>query len=46
MKCNDVCNGNGGRGENGDKDGNLCCVGGVKGDARCLLGLAGGVRNL
>ena len=34
-------------GENDDKDGNLCCAGGVEGHVRCLdLGLAGGVRNL
>ena len=25
---------------------NLCCAGGVDGHVRCLLGLAGGVRNL
>ena len=41
----DVCDGN--VGEDGDKDGNLCCAGGVEGHVRCLdLGLAGGVRNL
>ena len=29
-----------------DDDCNLWCVGGVEEHVRCLLGLAGGVRNL
>ena len=40
----DVHDGNG-----GDDDYDychLCCAGGVEGHVRCLLGLAGGVRNL
>ena len=41
----DVRNGNGS--DDGDYDYcHLCCAGGVEGHVRCLLGLAGGVRNL